>query len=60
MAASGVWNYAQDVGGNVWATSVKDIMGWRGPMAARIDPSVEVIVDMGGGAPLSGPPLLRE
>lgn len=60
MAASGVWNYAQDVGKNVWATSVKDIMGWRGPLTARIDPSVEVIVDMGGGAPLSGPPLFAE
>jgi hypothetical protein len=60
MAASGVWNYAQDVGGQTWATSVGDIVGWRGPLAARIDPSAEVIVDMGGGAPLSSSPLIEE
>jgi hypothetical protein len=60
MAASGCWNYAQDVGGNNWATSIGDIMGWRSALAARIDPSVEVIVDMGGGAPLSGPPVVAE
>jgi hypothetical protein len=60
MAASGCWNYAQDVGGNNWATSIGDIMGWRSALAARIDPSVEVIVDMGGGAPLSGPPVTVE
>lgn len=57
LAATGVWRFLPDVGGNAWALSMGDVSGWRGALINTVNRPVDLIVDLGGGAPLSGPPV---
>jgi hypothetical protein len=49
LEATGVWRVPKDsVGGNLWAGSVKDVMGYAGNLVNQQVPFEDVIVDMGG------------
>lgn len=51
MLGSGLWaKLPEDTVGlsNVWATSVKDIMGSQSWLPNKLDPSLDIIVDFGG------------
>ncbi len=49
LIASGVWRWFKGtLGGNLWSASVRDISGWKGNLANKLDPSADVVVDMGG------------
>jgi hypothetical protein len=49
--ATGCWRYDAGTGGATWAASVQDIMGWRSWLINGLDPTADVIVDLGGGQP---------
>ncbi len=51
LNATGIWHRPPDVGATTWATSIQDVMGWRSWLTNRLDPTADVIVDMGGGQP---------
>lgn len=48
LLASGVWKQSGIEGGSAWAVKMADIQGWRSVLANSIDPSADVIVDLGG------------
>ncbi len=61
LAATGVWQYGPETGGGVgsyWSSSVRSVSGWRSELAAQINPAAEVIVDFGGGAAMTQPPVV--
>jgi len=37
--------------GNLWRQSMVNVVGWRGPLAGRLNSNTDVIVDIGGGTP---------
>lgn len=45
--ASGVWQNEISAGPNAWRRTMKDIEGWRSWLANSIDPSANIIVDLG-------------
>lgn len=47
LQAAGVWRMSGMEGGNVWAQSVSDIMGWSSWLEGRLDPNQDAIVDLG-------------
>lgn len=50
LMASGTWaklNERTANGGNLWATSMADVLGTQGYLRNRLDPSLDVIVDFG-------------
>jgi hypothetical protein len=51
FAATGLWTRPPGTGGQVWATSMDQIMGWRSWLSNTLDPRADVIVDFGGGSP---------
>jgi hypothetical protein len=58
LHATGVWRWwPNSSGGNAWALSVKDVMGWKSWLTNRVDQDMDIIVDLGGGEPLPGPPV---
>lgn len=57
LQASGTWIQPPDCGGDIWATSVADIMGWRGALENPVNRTADLIVDLGGGAPSVGRPI---
>lgn len=66
LAASGVWRWYADgqavngQGRDTWRASMGDIVGWRSWLADQLDAAAEVIVDMGGGEPVSTPPITNQ
>jgi hypothetical protein len=53
IQASGIWRwYGSNEDGNIWAASIKDVVGWRSWLTNRLDKNTDVIVDLGGGKPL--------
>lgn len=52
LLASGLWRKLDEVDGtgkNLWATSMKDVQGSKSWLENEIDPSMDIIVDFGGG-----------
>jgi len=52
---TGTWYWTPEVGGQAWAQSIQDIVGWKSWLANQLDPTGDVIVDMGGGMPPAPP-----
>lgn len=48
LLASGLWTKVRSDGGNVWATSVRNISGWRSWESNQLNPAQDAIVDFGG------------
>jgi hypothetical protein len=51
LQATGIWRDSGVVGGNFWATSMRNIMGWRGNLKTLVDPTQDAIIDLQLGAP---------
>jgi hypothetical protein len=52
LRATGTWRWLpSSSGGQMWASSIKDIAGWRSWLSNQLDPNADVIVDFGGGDP---------
>ena len=52
LLASGLWNKLPErdgAGNNIWASTVRDISGQRSWLPNQLDPTLDVIVDFGGG-----------
>lgn len=52
LLASGLWMKVAEVspgGLNYWATTMRDINGEASWLTNRLDPSLDIIVDFGGG-----------
>jgi hypothetical protein len=50
LRASGIWQWPPaGIGGDNWAISVRDILGWKGVYRGLLNPDGDAIVDMGGG-----------
>lgn len=52
LRASGLWKKVPEEnvnGGNLWAIAMRDINGVRSWLPNRLDPTLDVIVDFGGG-----------
>jgi len=52
LLATGIWKPVNGdlQGGQLWANTVQDIMGWRGPLANDEIAQQDIIVDLGGGS----------
>lgn len=48
LIASGLWTKVRSDGGNVWATSVRNISGWKSWERNQLNPAQDAIVDFGG------------
>ena len=48
LLASGLWTKVRSDGGNVWATSVRNISGWKSWESNQLNPAQDAIVDFGG------------
>jgi hypothetical protein len=52
ILASGLWRKVPErniLGLNLWATSMRDVAGSQSWLANRLDPKLDIIVDLGGG-----------
>lgn len=49
LVASGLWTKVEGNDRTLWSTSVSDISGSKSWLRNRIDPKLDVIVDIGGG-----------
>lgn len=49
MLASGMWSKVEGARRDLWSTSVQNVMGSQSWLANRLDPKLDVIVDLGGG-----------
>lgn len=51
LRASGIWRTAGTEGGDTWATSVRNISGWKGTLRNSIQATQDAIVDLQLGPP---------
>jgi hypothetical protein len=53
LAATGIWRDGGYTDRGLWSASMANVSGWSGALHAQLDPTAEVIVDLGFGPPLT-------